>query len=163
MNKAQKKIVGDYMRDIFDLVGLRDWFFWFQDAAPKLGPAPTEDESGPIAEISREDGRKVAYIRLAANFLDLSDDEKRASVVHEALHCHFTDLNALVEKDLACHLGEQAYDLFRKSFSRALEYGIDAVAYEWAKKLPPFPDLTPPKPKRRKKSGQAKRYHTRRP
>lgn len=141
--RKQRKIIGDYCRDIFDAVGLRDWFFWLMDdeATPEHSKMNTSEKDECFASIERTDGAKVAYIHLGPSFLKLSKDQQRHTIVHEALHCHFTDVNAVIEGDMKGHLDPVAHHLLSQSICRALEYGIDAIAYEWAKNMPDFPDL----------------------
>lgn len=141
--RRQRKIIGDYCRDIFDAVGLRDWFFYLMDeeATTEDSKMHTGERDECFASIDRTDGAKVAYIRLGPSFLKLSKEQKRHTIVHEALHCHFTDINAVIEGDMEGHLDPVAHHLLSQSICRALEYGIDGVAYEFAKGLPEFPDI----------------------
>lgn len=137
LTKKQTRLIGDYTRDIFDAVGLRDWFFYLmrdpaEDSDSQL--ATRNDEC--LASIERTDGAKVAYLRLGRNFLKLEPDQQRHTIVHEALHCHLTDLNSLIQEDLAQHLDEKVHALVCKTFIRDLEYAIDGIASEFAKAMP---------------------------
>lgn len=41
-----------------------------------------------------------------------------------------------VEEDLQPHLARPTYDIYSRSFRRALEYGVDAVAETLAERMP---------------------------
>lgn len=109
-----------YVRAIFDRLGLKDW------EARVLDDPPPSDSAYAYVECVY--GRKLAHVQFSRNFLRGSEAEQRHAVVHEALHCHFTQADQVHAK-LA---GDEHYGIFKL----AMEYGIDAVAVAIAPLFP---------------------------
>jgi hypothetical protein len=109
-----------YLRELADLIGLRDWTIRLEDVAPS-NPDVT-------AAISCIYGRRLAHIRLSDSFLDDGPEEQRATCIHELLHCHFDPASEIALESLP--------EAVQPSFRRMFEYGIDATAYGCAHGFP---------------------------
>ncbi len=116
----------DWIREIADRLGLRDW-------AIKLADEPTVDDTA--GELICVYGRKLATLKLAYNFNDLSPSEHRYIVVHELLHIHLEPLGQVL-LNLTAHVGQSLYGLSRAHFTDATEYAVDALATVMAPSLP---------------------------
>lgn len=127
LTKAERKIVGDYVRRAADEMELRDWTL-------DIGHAPSDEDTD--AQIRCTYGRKHATIFFAAGFRGYDADRQRQTVAHELVHCHLHAACDQVNNDLATLLGKPAETAFKTSFERSLEYGVDALADAIAKHLP---------------------------
>lgn len=112
-----------YLRDLADLMGLRDW-------TVSVHRDPPDDEHQ--ASCHAVYGRKMAQIQLSENFLESVPDRQRQTLVHELMHAHFGPLNHLMRSELT--------DPGYRAFMLSLEYAIDGIAEEWAKRLPLPPE-----------------------
>lgn len=120
--------MGRYIREMADLMGLRDWRF-------DLNYYPPTDD-GAFAEIAPDDGKQSATIRFGADFPTYDREQQRAIVVHELVHCHLDLIQQQARKDLPRLLGQPAYDAFFPSFVRGIERGVEGIAQAWAVTLP---------------------------
>ena len=127
MRDEQHAAFSAYLRDLADVMGLRDWEI---DLA-------REDASGPDtgASCSTTYGRKVATIHFGADFFYESPETQRYYCVHELLHCHF---RAIVEArdGLEDLLGTPANLVFVDRMRSAEEWAVDAIAGAIAPFLP---------------------------
>jgi hypothetical protein len=128
VKKRDRRIVERYARRVADEIGLRDWGVQFNWRSP----AP----DGDGGSVSWPEGRTEAVIRLSPSFRDFEPAEQRYVIVHELVHCHFAPMQDTVEEDLQPHLSRPTYDLYSRSFRRALEYGVDATAKALAAHMP---------------------------
>ncbi len=114
MKKRDRKALSAYIRSIADQLGLSDWNL-------NLLREPCGDDYN--AQVRIIYGRKVADIRVSAEFRGFDLERVRRTVVHELIHLHFA----------AC---TQALDVFFSAWLRDFEYGIDWVATTIAPRLP---------------------------
>lgn len=128
MTKGEQKILEAYARKVADGMCLQDWSVYFNWDRPA--------DEGDGASIDWPEGRKSVVIRLNADFREYDAEEQRYVVVHEFVHAHFAPMQDTVEEDLQVHLGRPTYDIYSRSFRRALEYGVDAVATALATHMP---------------------------
>src|SRR5215207_4796861 len=113
-------------------MGLRDWDITI------IANADLPDSCLARCRIAL--GRKAAEIMLGAEFDKESAEGKRATMVHELLHCHFSRADEVVDETLPDLLGDPVYKTFYTGFNLAMEVSIDAVAVEWAKSMPLPPE-----------------------
>lgn len=128
MTKRERKTLEAYTRSVADSMCLQDWTIHLD------WENPAGDGDG--ASIAWPEGRKNAAIRLSAEFTDYDAEEQRYVIVHELVHCHLASMQDTVEEDLQVHLGRPTYDIYSRSFRRALEYGVDALASALASYMP---------------------------
>lgn len=129
MSKKQRKEVGEYIRDLADLLMLRDWAFTL-----KHDPITNDDEA--IATVTATYGRKRAVIELCADFLEMSHEEIRHVLVHELIHVHMEPSCSIVRHSLPAMVGQPAYLSLWESFTQQIEYGVDGLADGIAPLLP---------------------------
>lgn len=122
-------ILGQYMRDRADELGLRDWHLFLTHIPPD-----DEDADGICTPT---EGRKHATIKVCRDFKEqLKPDAQRAVIIHELLHCHFQAAVDMVRVDLPRLLGQPAYDVFFPAFRRSMEYAVDGITDAIADKFP---------------------------
>ena len=109
-----------YVRQIADLMQLRDWEFRLPDERP------TGDTA--MASVVCWQGRRNATIRFAQSFFDEEPAEQRYVVVHELIHCRQAHADDIVERDFS----PAKYSEWLKT----MEYGVDALARALAPHLP---------------------------
>jgi hypothetical protein len=117
-----------YVRRLADMVGLCDWRFVVLEEAPA--------DTDAVANVTPVAGRKYAEFRFRPDFFDDGPEERRATVLHELIHCHLAAISEQVRSDLLTHLGQATYDVFVAAFLRQLEYAVDGMAEAWAELLP---------------------------
>jgi hypothetical protein len=128
VKKRDRKAIETYAREAADEIGLRDWEIGFDWDRPA--------DEGDGGSVDWVEGRKGIVIRLSENFRGYATDEQRYVICHELVHAHFAQMQDTVEEDLKPHLSRPTYDIYSRSFRRAVEYGIDAVSHARAAKLP---------------------------
>lgn len=134
MRKRDRKALNVYCRDLADKIELRDWTICVAVAVPD-SPERTDGKTWGASSDSLP-GRKVVNLTFDPACRGWSLEDLRATVAHELIHAHFAQLTEMARNDLDGHLVDSAYDLFNKSFTRWLEYGVDAMADATAKNLP---------------------------
>jgi hypothetical protein len=136
MNKAEWHALGEYLRAIADMMGLRDWHLDLSHEPS--AEEPNEDGDITWGKVSPVEGRKKATIRLGAGFRGLPPYEQREIVVHELAHCHLRRLADVTRVDLpACKaISQVEYDCFWRQAKREVEHAVDAISSNWARRLP---------------------------
>lgn len=119
--------LGRYIRQLADMMGLKDWSF-------ELVYYPPLDGKNEAA-IECRHGQKHVKLMFDQDLPAWDPEKIRSVVVHELVHPHFHAAWASIEEDLAKVLGA-AHQPFFAAFDRNMEYGIDAVAQSWAEWLP---------------------------
>jgi hypothetical protein len=115
------------VRDLADLVGLRDWTTLVEhDAAP----------AGAVAEVQFRADRRELRISFGGDFEDLDADEQRYAVAHELVHPHLGGVWAAVEEGAHEAFGGIAYRVYTGTVRREVERSVDAVAAVLAAHLP---------------------------
>jgi hypothetical protein len=115
-----------YLLTLQDLLELRDWRIVVMDE-----PA----DEGLVAYITPVPGQKVAYLELAPDFADGPPEMRRHTLVHELLHCHFHEMQAIVDRS-APLVGQIAGPILSGEHRNFLEHAVDAVATAIAPHLP---------------------------
>lgn len=136
MTNTEFVALGNYIRMVGDKMGLRDWLFNLMHGLPQKPDGTDDPEAG--AQCQPIWGKKVANIFVGHDFRQLSPERQRVFVCHELLHCHFDQIDSLVENDLHTHLGEIYYRAWKPGYTLATEHCVNAIAEEWAKTLPPI-------------------------
>lgn len=119
MDDPRKTKFNNYLRNLADRMGLRDWKISIHEDPP---------DASNVAECDARFGRKIAWIYLSETFLRSEPDRQRQTLVHELLHAHTAHLNHLMQGELT--------EPGCRAFSLSLEYVVDGIAEEWAKTLP---------------------------
>lgn len=129
MTETQWKTLGDYVRDMADVLGLRDWWLF-------LDHTPSDDDC--VASVKVIYGRRNATIRVSTTFMDERLDAQRNSIIHELLHCHTSQIVNCVDHDLhnSGALGTQALDLLMNTMLRTTELAVDAISMSIADRYP---------------------------
>ncbi len=117
-----------YVRTLADLMTLKDWRVLVDDEVA---------DDGNNAQVSITYGQKHARIWFSWDFATKPAEERRYTVVHELLHCHFDMADRIAGHGLK--KGQ------RNAVLLALEHGVDDVARALAPHLPlpPVHEATP--------------------
>lgn len=126
MTNRQRRSLAKYIAGVAVEIGLRDWTLRFE-------AAPCEDPA--LATVQTVYGRKIANVRVAADFSDYSPEEQRNAIVHELIHVHFAQQNQAVADALDV-LGHEAQTVAAAAYRVGHEYGVDGLAYAIAPNYP---------------------------
>jgi hypothetical protein len=151
----QKQEIANYVRWLADELELRDWEIDLYYEHQK-SPRPDPDGSDWGLSIKQTRHRKHACLSIPPDSLDLFDDpeEFQQALCHELIHMHFGPMWDMVRVDLHdLDISQIQYDLFVSGFERLMEYGVDATAEAFAKRLPKWkwPPADPPPQAKRKR------------
>lgn len=127
MTKAERKIIGKYMRSLADALELRDW-------EVVLSHEPAAE--GTFGQARCRYGAKRIEVRLAADFRETSLEEQRDTLVHELIHAHLDGNWKFIEEDVLGAFGREASALVMAGYTRSLEVGVDGLTKALAKHLP---------------------------
>lgn len=124
---GDRHALGDYMREIANLMGLRDWYLFLSSNDPE------DDDAMACCEVAY--GQKSATLCFHHSWPAWSMDELKATVVHELLHCHTEPMRWAVN-NARDPLGFMLFGVVEGAFIDALEVAVDGVARAWAEHLP---------------------------
>ncbi len=128
---GDREYIGPYLRYLADQMGLRDWYLYHGRTTPQ-----EEDHSDEVAGLCAFEGqRKVATIHLREDWKTWEEDHFRHICVHELLHCHFAEIRSPLDT-LESLIGGLLYATTFDAMTSHMEYGIDAIAYDWGRLLP---------------------------
>jgi len=116
-----------YLRELADLVGLRDWNVQVSN------DPPANPEHAACIDVRY--GLKVAVISFHPQWAQDDPESFRAICVHELLHAHVNHVRWPLN-NVAELVGKAIYDPLYQSVTDYIEYAVDAIATEWAKTLP---------------------------
>lgn len=118
--------LGQYVREIADLCGLRDW-------TVRVDVATADDNHAGECAVTY--GRKFGTVRLAEDWASEEPDTVRQTVVHELLHMHTEPIFWAVNNAQDV-LGTATFTVLEGGVRDALEVAIDGIATAWAETLP---------------------------
>lgn len=127
MNDQQHAFWLAYIRQLADLLGLKDWRIDLD--------RDSVNREGPGASNYTYYGRKAADIALGPSFPNQSPEDQRWILAHECLHCHFDRLHKGVI-DYAESKGDSDDSYFAKAHLRDFEAVVDTMAVIVAPFLP---------------------------
>lgn len=138
----ERKVIGDWLREAADKLELRDWTFEFKHQ-------PASDHLAGTIESTY--GQRVAELKLAASFRDLSADEQRDTLVHELLHVHRDGIRLYFDEVLPDLIGRPAFIAVTQTYRLLDELATDAISKAIAGYFPPLelpvePDVLPSDP-----------------
>jgi hypothetical protein len=132
VDAAEFRTLAEYVRTLADALGLRDW-----DVTLAEDHSMSEEV---FADVRVPRGRKHATITLGGEYFTSSQEERRATIVHELLHCHFMSLEDLIEDTLPPLIGRPAFSMFRHGHTQIIEQGVEGVSVAIAHFLPLPPE-----------------------
>lgn len=127
MTDDQYRVLVNYIRDIADVIGLKDWQF-------VLERKPAEDFNIASTEIWGDS--VTASVFIGPLFWKYGPRMQREVLVHELIHWHTDKLYKAAREPLRISLGHQAYDVALASLKQNHELAVDAIAAAWARFLP---------------------------
>ena len=131
MDDAQHAAYSAYVRQLADLMELRDWRFDTEITVPRN---PNWAASCGITY-----GRRHACITIAPDTLTKPPESIRQTIVHELVHCHTTPIRDQLD-NVEEHLGKSAYTTIHNATTDVLELATEALANAIAPFLPLPPD-----------------------
>lgn len=122
MTKRQHKGIGRYLRDVADMIGLREWTLELS-----YEPAPGEDS---LADCASTGGRLKARVRVCSDFNDLPLEVKRLTLIHELVHCHQQKGVEVFFENVWVHksIGLSAYNQLASALDKDQEIMTDNIA-----------------------------------
>lgn len=120
-----------WVGSLADAIGLREW---------EITILRGELRDDVIARCNVPRARQAAEITLGDEFFKETPEGKRATIVHELLHCLFAPIGEIVDESLPALLGRPAYNTFETAHDLATERCLDAIAVSWARLLPLPPE-----------------------
>lgn len=121
----ERAVLGEYVRDTADKIGLRDWHF-------NIAHEPCEEDYG--AQVHTTYGQKVARISFAHEFRQLTPEDQRETVLHELMHVPMFPFRLYIERTLPDLIGEPASNAVIATFLQRNEEATD----QFAKVFAPF-------------------------
>lgn len=116
-----------YLRDIADLLGLRDW-----TVEAEHEPCPPDH----LCEVRIPHERRELHVSFCSDFDELEAVEQRHAIVHELVHPHLSGIWSAVEDGAREAFGGMAYRVYAASVRREVERSTDALAAVVAAYLP---------------------------
>lgn len=123
----QREWLASWLRVCADRLLLNHWTLRLWHEAPDVDAH---------ASTTITDGRVFASFRFDNEIFDLDPADARLHMAHELVHLTLDPLLQMVEHDLSGVLGDQALVVFRRTFTRQLEIGVDHLAGTVAPTLP---------------------------
>jgi hypothetical protein len=122
MTDPRRQAYLPYVRQLADMMGLKDWVIEIDDDPPF--------NAGAIATARICEGRKNLILDLSSSFLEKEDDRpyQRHTIVHELVHCHLGQMNEVLRQ----MLDADQFAIHRIN----MEFTTDGIAEAWAARLP---------------------------
>lgn len=108
----------EYATDVLKTLGMANWVIFIMDD-PCTGDA--------YASVEPVEGRYVAQIWLADDWMDLADDIRRNSITHEVLHLVHARINSVIS-DAEEFMHDYEYAAFKRRYMRETELMVDHFA-----------------------------------
>jgi hypothetical protein len=139
LTNTEFEVLGQYIRDVADEMGLRDWLFYLMH-----GGIEDDDFAGRVDAAMRIEpvwGKKVANIQVGMDFREIAPVRQRQFVVHELVHCHY-EIADVQLRELRGFIGQVAFDAWWIGMKHGIEQAVDACAEAIAPRMPliPWPD-----------------------
>lgn len=127
MTPGQWAYIEQYIRDLADRMGLKDWEII-------VSRVPSRD--GVLATVRVTYGRRQARMWLSEDFAGGQPHEQRLALTHELIHCHMDRMDT-VARQLEPVIGTAAHAVFMAAHAEAHEQATDALAVVLGAFLPP--------------------------
>jgi hypothetical protein len=131
MTSAQRRVIGRYVRQVADALGLKDW--WLQ----VMWAQPASDNYQ--AQVGSDPGGRTAYLWFRDDLLEQTPADVRQTVVHELLHVHRRNIVHLMDQLLRPPMSQDAWNSFIIAYQLIDEEATEGVALAIAHKMPAFP------------------------
>lgn len=129
--------LAQYTRELANLMGLRDW-------TVNLEQRPEDDEEDEESCASQfvPFGTQRVNVSISSKWPEWSEDDLRATIVHELIHCHTARMMWSV--NIFAHQlseSEAIENLVRDGFLADQECAVESIATAWANALPTVSDV----------------------
>jgi hypothetical protein len=114
-----------YLRDLADLLGLRDWHITLSRASA---------ESGSRAQVDIHRTKDECEIRLSSEWWSYTLEQRRLTIVHELIHAHTTRLCRVVTRMTG--LGPEHLEYVQRAHDEEEEIVVQRLARIIAPYLP---------------------------
>lgn len=126
---GDKDALGLYVRDIADMMGLRDWTLILA-----VRPESEMDECAGTCAVHY--GRKMATITFAEGWEDRDPEDMRQLTAHELVHCHTEQMTTVVAHLRQFITDSKVSEFAEETYRVAMEHAVDGIARSWAESLP---------------------------
>jgi len=124
---TQRAWLATWVRSSANVLHLQHWTLRVYHEPP---------DTAAHASVTITDGRVFASFRFDNDIFSIDPPDARVYLAHELVHLLFDPLLQMVENDLSAALSDQALVIFKRSFTRQLELGVDHLANVVALALP---------------------------
>lgn len=131
----QRALIGKYLRELADLMNLRDWHLSVMHATPQDDGAA----KGYLAMVGTDMGRWEARIYFRNDFWKEEPDVVRETCVHELLHIHRRQISELNDRTIKAVLSTDMWNTWLEAYTMFDEKATEAIALFVVKFAPPFP------------------------
>lgn len=112
--------LAEYVRVVANTLGLPHWNISIEN--------DDSLQEGTFARVYVAHARAEALISFAPSFHASSPEERRATIVHELLHCILWPLEEYIEDSIPQLIGKPAYTVFESGFNLLTERAIDPLS-----------------------------------
>lgn len=119
ITKKEADAVAEFAGQLLELLRLPAWTVLIMDE-------PCEDDA--VASIRPIEGRHVAELSLAADWMKRRNEERLYTVVHEVCHLVHARVNDAVH-DAEFHMHDYEFRTFWGRYRRETEYMVDHLAF----------------------------------
>jgi len=131
MNDAQHAALSAYIRDLADVLHLRDW---------EISLSRTISDTGHYrAEISLHQQKDEAIIELAESWFGRTREQQRRTLVHELLHIHTSRLCRVMTR-VSTQIGSELMTYLESTHGEEEEIVIERLARVIAPMMPLPPE-----------------------
>jgi hypothetical protein len=139
LTDTERGALGRYMRDVADRMGLRDWRLELEHDEPEQAHGGQRT----IAVVTKEYGRRIAYVSVRGRIRDEPPAVVRHVVTHELAHLPLEPLLQLLEESVGPAIGTHAWLQLETAHRLLLEEAVDHLAETISAHMPEFPGWQP--------------------
>lgn len=119
--------LGEYIREMADIMALRDWSIVLMHDPPQ--------DAQHTATIELIYGQRRATLRVVSTWMDQTPENLRHTITHELLHCHINPIRDALEH-IHDGIGDFVYYPMFHTMNILTEHAVDGIAAAWAETLP---------------------------
>jgi hypothetical protein len=129
LTKDRHRVLVNYIRDVADKMGLRDWQFTVEER-------PETDDDGYMMQTHTWGDSSTATVYVGRSYWKYGPRMQREAVVHELVHWHTDKFAQSAYEVCDNELGREARYITRNMLKRLNELATDGIAAAWARQFP---------------------------
>lgn len=126
--KGDRDELGQYVREMADLMGLRDWTIVMKPGNP--------EDADHMACAQQIYGQKHLNLWFRKDWSRWPAKQLRQTTCHELLHAHLNPLAHSTLNNVGQLIGKRPYQVAWEAMSERLEFTVDGIADAWSETLP---------------------------